>query len=124
MIRKGKYLVDSEGFMSKYKCRGVFGAKSEGNTKIRGVKRDKVIYIGRLESGTEVIDVSEYIKEAAGVSVISCFKLNSRVPNCSSFKISINEADMPKLFLPDIWPVDVECREFVAREKFRNNNLK
>ena len=114
--------MDSDGFMMKYKCRGVVGKKSEANMKIRGVTKSEDVYIGRLDPDTSEDNVMQHIKETAGVEVITCVKLKCRVPNCSSFKVTISDGESIKLYSSDIWPKYVECREFVTRSRSYCNN--
>ena len=109
--------VDEEGFIlveKKKKTRdNIVGSKRySGDRVMKSARRLGDLYLGNLDLDVTENEIVEYIKEETDIAVDKCILLNSKNPNCKSFKISVSFESRIRLLSPEIWPEGVICLEF------------
>ena len=110
-------IVDDEGFTlvkNKKKTRdNIVGSKRySGERVMKSARRLGDLYLGNLDLDVTETEIIEYIKEETDIPVDKCILLNSKNPNCKSFKISVSFESRIRLLSPEIWPEGVICLEF------------
>ena len=109
--------VDEDGFTlvrNKKKTRdNIVGSKRySGNRVMKSARKVGDLYLGNLDLDVTEDEIVEYIKDETNISVDACILLNSRNPNCKSFKISVSFESRMKLLSHEVWPEGVICRKF------------
>lgn len=117
---EGKYQYDDEGFKMKIKKPKIVG-KNQNNSRLKAIKRTKVLYIGRMEEQTTAEDIENYIKEDIGVDILKCYKLNCSMRQCSSFKVIVNASEFDALLSETAWPIGAIVHEFIYRNPYEQN---
>ena len=54
------------------------------------------------------------MKEEIGVKAIECNLLQSKDPQCRSFKVKLTLKDRVKALSPEAWPEDIICRKYYS----------
>ena len=109
--------VDNEGFTlvrnTKKTRQNIVGSKKySGDQVMKSARRVGDLYLGNLDLNVTAKEIIDYIKGETNISVTECIPLDSRNPNCRSFKISVPFESRVKLLAPEIWPEGVICRKF------------
>ena len=79
---------------------------------MKSARRLGDLYLGNLDLDVTETEIIEYIKEETDIPVDKCILLNSKNPNCKSFKISVSFENRVLLLSPESWPEGVICRKF------------
>lgn len=71
------------------------------------------IFVGNCLETTETDDIKNYCVDEHNIVLISCKRLNSKIPYKESFKISVFEKDSELLLNKNSWPTGIFPRKFV-----------
>ena len=81
----------------------------------------KDLFVYHTSHETTVGDVSEWIKETAGIDTIEVEKRSPDHSYHGSFRVKLNRQDFEKALKPEIWPCGWSVRQyFHARKKQEN----
>ena len=117
--------LDSDGYqlVQRNKKRhknvnGIVGSRKVNETvSIKSAIKKADIYLGNCDLSVTPESIKEYIYKEMDVTIDKCELLNSRNPNCKSFKITLNLKDRVKLLSAEVWPEDIVCRKFFSVRK-------
>ena len=93
----------------------VLGAKKDGVSALKAVKRTADIYLGRVEKTVSADDIENYIQEVFNVKVENVESLQIRTDQYKAFKITVDLALRDKLFTPEAWPEGIIVNKFYRR---------
>lgn len=103
--------------LKKRKVNMTKGTK-ENVTGLKGVERKTLaeFYVGQLDDSTTEEDFTAYIT-GEGIITTNCYKLSSRIPNTTAFRIKCDVTMKDKVLDPNTWPPNVIVRQWVRKPK-------
>ncbi|KAL1493545.1 hypothetical protein ABEB36_009249 [Hypothenemus hampei] len=95
----------------------IIGEAAEGNmcsgaVVFNAAKRKKWLHVFRVCPGTSCDTISTYIKSKFKIQDVSCSQLSDK-PDVCSFKVCVNDSDLPALLDSTQWPKGIAVREFL-----------
>jgi len=72
------------------------------------------VFVSRVHPDTAAADIEDFLKNN-DIRVVSCKKLEAKEDwqrNSSAFHLSVHEDDRDKVFVADLWPVNVQVRDW------------
>ena len=136
-VRRPAENTDNEGYQSvqgkKRRQKSIVGNNSHGN-QFQGVARKSVFCVNRLEAGTTVEAVTEYLS-SQNIDVSSCFLVHSGSQKAASMdhdtshtskfiamRLCVLHKDGKKVLDPELWPVGVTVRPWIFKSGERRSN--
>ena len=108
---------DDEGFIlvkrNKHKKKGIIGSKNVSPSNILKSALKKVnLYVGNCDISITPETLTSYIKDEICVNIFKIISLETKYDSYTSFKITVDINDRPKLLSPDVRPTGIVCRKF------------
>ena len=112
--------------------RAVVGGKPDDSVSFKGVAKEVVFCVSRLEPGTSTATVTDYLS-SKGINVVSCSALepkdnidNNDMPTVQSrrrlvaMRITVTSGAVGKFMSSDIWPEGVSVRKWIFKQRDGN----
>jgi len=81
------------------------------------------VFVSRVHPDTTADDIQDFLTDN-GIRVDSCKKLEAKVEwqkNSAAFHLSVHEDDRDKVYVADLWPVNVQVRDWYFKNSAANN---
>lgn len=79
-------------------------------------RRHNDYYVGQITESTTVDKLKQFTHDN-GVELVSCFQLQSRIPQTVAFKIKCSDVYKDKVLEPEFWPNNVIIRQWVKKKE-------
>ena len=93
----------------------VMGARKDNNSLVKAVKRTADVFLGRVDTDVQIVDIESYIKDVFNVSVEKIENLKIKSDQFSAFKITVLLDERDKLFDCELWPEGMVVNKFYNR---------
>ena len=81
------------------------------------------VFVSRVHSDTTADDIHDFLTDN-GSRVVNCKKLEAKEEwqkNSAAFHLSVHEDDRDKVYVADLWPVNVQVRDWYFKNSAANN---
>ena len=81
------------------------------------------VFVSRVHPDTTADDIHDFLTDN-GIRVVKCKKLEAKEEwqkNSAAFHLSVHEDDRDKVYVADLWPVNVQVRDWYFKNSAANN---